>query len=238
MDPELLREHEELLASIPDGVEHDAANCPICQPAAPATDVTLTPDGGDMSTKTFTEEELAAAIAEALAPLQAELDASKASKTEQEIADKIAEAVAPVEAAKAELQTALDAALVEADANKAAHADLVAFLEGEVAAADEAAAYDAVKTERLAQVEEVASFTDEHKAANADRWAKMSDEDFDAQISDWKEIASAVKPAVSEKKIPAVTAMVAARSTEGTDRQAATRKIMRAGLTGNDPRTL
>lgn len=246
MDEALRAQHDELLANIPDGVEHDTANCPLCQPGVPVADKTENSNGGDMS-KTYTEEELAAAIADAVSPLQTELDTAKASKTEQEIAAKIADAIAPLEAEKADLQTALDAALVEAQAALAEaeeerneYASLVAYLESVLADEAEEAAYTAKKTERLAQVEEVASFSDDHKAANADRWAKMSDEDFDAQISDWKEIASATKtPAkTEEKKIPAVTAMVASRSSEGTDKFANMRQIMRAGVAGNDPRTL
>lgn len=240
---ELLKEHDELLSKIPDGVAHDTANCPICNLEGEPSGANENddPEGGDMS-KTYTEDEFNAAVAAAIEPLQSELDTIKASKTEQEIEARIAEAVATVEAEKAELQKSLDSALVEASESKAALTDLTAFLEAEVQAAEQAAAYDARKTERLAQVKEVASFTDEHLEANADRWTNMSDEDFAAQIADWKEVANAAsKPAgetVTEKKIPAVTAMVASRSEQGTDKFASARQIMRAGLTGNDPRTL
>jgi hypothetical protein len=109
-------------------------------------------------------------------------------------------------------------------------------------AAREAQEYAARKEQRLEQVKEVASFSEEHVSANADRWAKMSDDDFEAIISDWKAVAEAAAQPVVEKqeeKIPAATAMVASRSeTKGTDKFASARQIMRAGLTGNDPRTL
>lgn len=239
MDETLKKEHDELLASKPDGVAHDAANCPICTPGEPVVHTEIDPNGGDMS-KTYTEDELKAAIEAATAPLAAELTAIKEGESAAQIAAQIAEAVAAVEAEKAELQAALDAALVSATTAEAAHAELVTYLEAETVAAEEAAAFEAIKAERLTQVSEVASFSDEHKAANADRWAKMSEEDFTAQISDWKEIASAAtKPAVPEdKKLPAATAMVASRSTEGSDKFAGARQVMRLTVAGNDPRTL
>lgn len=239
---ELLKEHEELLKNIPDGVAHDTANCPLCaiegEPSG-ANEID-DPEGGDMS-KTYTEEEFNNAVAAAIEPLQSELNAVKASQTEQEIEARIAEAVSAVETEKAELQKSLDTALVEAEQSKAALADLTAYLEAEVEAAQEAAAYEARKEERLAQVKEVASFTDEHLEANADRWTKMSDEDFEAIISDWKEVAAAASKPVGEQeenRIPAVTAMVASRSDKGSDKFGGVRQMMRAGLVGNDPRTL
>lgn len=241
---ELLKEHEEMLASIPNGVAHDTANCTLCnlagEPAA-ANDIDES-ERGDMS-KTYTEEEFNAAVAAALEPLQAQLDAIKQTETEKDIEARIQAAVESVEAEKAELQNSLDTALVEATEAKDAYTTLTSYLEAEETAAREAQEYAALKEQRLEQVKEVASFSDEHVNANADRWAKMSDEDFDAVISDWKAVAEAAAHPVTEKqeenKIPAATAMIASREeSQGSDKFAGARQLMRAGLTGNDPRTL
>lgn len=218
--------HDELLKSKPEKASHDADQCPLC---AAQIDGTSSPAGGEMSDKQFTQEELDAAVAEALKPIQDELKGLRANASKSEVEANIADLNSQIK----ELQSQLDAAVLETQKAKQEKADLEAEIAAAKEAEEHAKALAARRDERLAKVGEVASFPDEYMQANADRWAAMSDEDFEAAVSDWKTIS--VKKAEGEEvDPPRQTAMVASREDKSTS--SALRDIFDLKLRGVDPR--
>lgn len=197
------------------------------------------PQGGDMST--YTEDELKAAVAEAVKPLVAEVEALKAQADADAVETRIAEMTAKFETDLAEVQAALDAATIEAQVAKAEREDVIAYLAAEVQAAEEATARAEREGARLAAVKEAANFPDEFVAAHTERWVAMSDEDFDATIEGYKvaaESAKAVKEeAPAAPTAAASTAMNAERETAGAG-NSDLGDVMRLRFKGIDPRTV
>lgn len=230
---DLKEQHDQLLASKPDDVTHDAVDCPFCSEGSLEISEDRTAiEGGDMS-KTYTEDELAAAMEE--------LASFKASQDAEEVEARIAEAVGAVEAAKAEVESQLDVVTAERDAAKSEFDALVELLEEAKRAEEVAAEMAAKREERVAQVKEVASFTDEYIAERADKWTAMDDEAFETLVEAIKATKDAkeVKPSGSAT-IPASTAMTATRdegagSVSVKETRAAVMSMNRRGI---DPRTL
>lgn len=187
----------------PADVPHPA-DCPLCVTAVTAD---LHPQGA-AHVDTYNEEQLQAAVADAVAALKSELDSLKAQRQTDESAAHIAELAAKLEKA----QTDLDHAVLKASAAEAAHAELVAWLEAEGAKAAEVAAAEARKAERRAAIEAVADFPVEHLDANMDRFSLMSEEAFTAALEDLKVVAP--KRAAATEAGPARTPLAAAREPE------------------------
>lgn len=212
--------HDRLLADKPDGAAHDESSCPLCALEAIDNEGTTfddQPEGGSMSddAKTYTEDDLKAAVDKAVADATSELNAQlselKNSQEQAEIDKAVAAAQAEADEKIKELQSKLDAAVLEAETEKKAREELEASVEAEKKAAEETAALEAKKGERTEKVKEVASFTDEYIAENSERWALMADEEFDKCVEDWKVIASRV----NGDSIPTKTAMTASRDEGG-----------------------
>lgn len=178
--------HDELLAEMPEGAQHDADSCSFCSGEAAASD--NTPDGGgDMSDgKTYTQDELDAAVAEAVAqatsPLAEELADLKAAASEEQTRARIEEVRSEYETKVTAAEEARLAAETQAEAAKAEHTALVTWLEQAKADADAEAELARVAEERLEKIQEVASFNDEFVAANKDRWAAMDEDAFTAMV--------------------------------------------------------
>jgi fibronectin type 3 domain-containing protein len=230
--------HDQLLENTPSGVEHDAADCPLC---ADHNDGASSSSEGGVMSKTYSQDELDAAVAAAVKPLEDTLQDLKAGVEQSEIEQRHAKEKAELESKISEIQAQLDSAVLKAAEAEKQHTELVAFLEAEQAKADAAAEIARRREDRLAVVKQVASFPDEYMEANADRWAALADEDFAALTEDWKAIAS--KPAGDESddnsdQMPAgQTAMVASRNDE-SDGKSAVRDIFDLTLSGVDPRTV
>lgn len=233
----LKEEHDQLLAAMPEDATHDAVDCPFCEEAD--SKIQTATEGGDMS-KTYTEDELAAAVAEAVAPVADELATLKASREAQEVEARIAALKAELEAAKAEVETQLDVVTAERDAAKGEYENLVAYLDAEVARQAEADAFAAKRDERIARVKEVASFTDEYVSERADKWAALDDEAFESLVEAIEAAKEAKTDGSSENKIPASTAMTATRDESGSGPSVkdVRRDVMGLNLRGIDPRTL
>lgn len=208
--------HDFMLEGKPEGASHDASTCPFCVTGEVAS---ATSNGGNVSDKTYTEQEINDLLAK-VSGLEAKVTELTASSEATELDQRIAEAKAELETQVTDLQSKLDAAMAESGAHKKNYDELTEYLDTEVKAAAEAAALEGRKAERVEAVKEVASFSDEYLDANAERFAAMSDEAFAAAIEDWKVVAEAAsaKPA-SEKKteLPAATAMTAARDNTTDD---------------------
>ena len=151
-----------------------------------------------MSDKTYTEDDLKAAVAEALAPVQAELDQlrlkDKASETDAAIEQVKAEYTSTIE----DLQRQLDEEAIKAESARNELANVVSYLEAEVNADAERAEFEARRAARIEAVNEVAEFPEDRLEASADRWAKMSDEEFASLLEDF---AAAAAPSKKGKKM-------------------------------------
>ena len=192
---------------------------------------------------TFTEEEVKAEVAKAVALATAALETQVAelrtSQAEENLKAEIAKAVEAKDAEIAALQAQLDTAVLEAEKAKNDHAELVSLLEQAQADAERAAEIAARKDERLAKVREVASFPEEYLTANSDRWASMADEDFAVLVADYAAV-SEKKVVEGESRIPVETAMEGERITAPAknDKLSATKAVMTSALRGVDFSTL
>lgn len=157
-------------------------------------------EGDTVTETTYTEAEFQAAVADALAPIRAELETLKASADAEAIEAKIAEIREAAEVQVAELEKKLDTAVLEAQAATEERDAVVAWLEAEAVATAEAAEIAARRDERLTQVKDVASFPAEYLEANAERWASMDTETFEALLADYAAASSAKSDEESEDK--------------------------------------
>jgi hypothetical protein len=179
---ELRQAHDELLKNKPDTAVHDETDCIFCNEEFNSE------GGGDM--KTFTEDELNAAVEAAIEPVQAELNELKNAQAQGEVDTRVAEANAEADRRVAEVQTQLDEAMVQKGAAEKELSDTVDFLVAEEAAKREAAEIAARTDERKVSIEELAVFEADYVEANMERWLALEDEDFAALVEDWKTIAS------------------------------------------------
>jgi hypothetical protein len=171
--------HDRLMKEKPEGAVHEPDSCPFCAMEDAA-------DGGDM---TYTEDELKAKVDEAVKAAVDERDARIAELSAAQLTSETARAVADAVAAKdtelADLRGELDKAVLEGANAKAERDTLVAWLEGEKTAAEQREAAAARKDTRLAKLKEVAHFPDDYLEQNADRFAAMSDEEFDSRCAEY-----------------------------------------------------
>lgn len=230
-DAALRQLHDELLARQPSNAAHDSAVCPFCL----NTETDESHLGGDIEVSTFTQEELDAAVAEALTPLQEALKALKDSQQESEIDARIAAAKAELESRITDLQGELDSSVLKTTEAERQYQELVDFLANEQSAQEAAAQMAERKESRLSIVKEVASFPDEYLVANADRWSQLDDEGFEALVSDWKAISTARGTGSETTSLPKVTSMNASRS---EDSKSVLAEVLGWNNQGLDPRTL
>ena len=237
--------HDALLAEKPDDATHDPAECAFCV----MTDAEIPADAGDTggSMPTYTEEDLKEAVAAAVKTATADLEAkvrdfeaaAEANETEQQL-EELRQAH---EAEKSELQAKLDEATLQAQNEKERADGIVSWLEEEGVKAEEAATIAARKDERLAAVREAANFPDDYLDANADRWAAMSDEDFEARLGEYKVISG--KTGEGDGKggdtLPTHTALHASRDERTTTKPTkapAVKELFALRRSGVDVRTL
>lgn len=222
--------HDALLEQMPEGASHDAAVCSVCVATSSGA-----PEGGKVDT--YTAEDLQAAVADATAELNARIAAMEAAATESAMDARLAAVKAEADAQIADVRTQLDTAVLEAGQAKG---ELVAFRDGLTALAEAEALNVAVaarKETRLARVKESASFPDEYLASNADRFAAMSDEDFEERVAEWASLSAKTAPLAGG--IPRQTALVAAREITDTTARGALREVMRDFRSQHiDPRSL
>lgn len=201
--------HDQLLAKKPDGADHDPAACPLCA----YSEDTGGGDGRPDVSAAADEATIKAAVDEATKPLLARIaELEKSAETsEQEAA--VAAVRAEYEGKLSDLQAQLDGKVLEAQTEKERADLLVAWLEGEKEAQEQAAELASRKDERLAKIKEVASFPDEYLSEHAERFAAMSDDDFATTLESWKAIG-AKKDGEAGDRIPSGTALHAARDSE------------------------
>lgn len=237
MRQELIALHAQLLQVKPDGVEHDGTQCPLCalEEALP----TITP-GGEVS-DTFTQEQVDAAIADAVAaavtPFQDRLAELEKAAQETEVGQAVAVAVAPLEESIAALQAEIDAVTVRATAAEQAKSETDAFWADAIAAEAAKIERDARKDARIEEAKKAGVLSDEYIAANADRFADWEDEEFAARLQEWTEVAALAKGENSE--IPASSGFQAARDTAAASSTGSSLGLLREMRRGSsDPRSL
>lgn len=186
--------------------------------------------------KTYSEAEYNEAAGK-VAALEAKVaELSKAVEAD-EVAAKIAEAKAEADAQVADLQAKLDVATAEAATAKEAHESLVAFLDDTAKAEAEAAAFETAKAERIAAIKEAApALPEEYLTENADRFAKMDEEAFQASLDGFKAVAA--KAPAGKSEIPAQTAMTAARTISDDATPSPLRDVLSLRFEGVDTRTI
>lgn len=235
--------HDHLLEHQPERAAHDKGTCPFCAMGpddANGRVIAHDATGGGTAVKTFTEDELKAAVdkavADATADLQTKLKSFEESATEAEIEAKLDAAKTELQTKVDELQTQLDAAVLEAKGEKDKREAIEAWLTEEGEKAEHAKEIASRRDDRLAKVKEVANFPEEYLEKNADRFAAMSDEDFEARLEEYREIASKGEGS----GIPAKTALTAAREdTNGKGRKGTgVSEVFGLRFQGIDPRTL
>jgi hypothetical protein len=226
--------HDEMLARKPMDASHDAARCMHCNGETASATAS---NGGTAvaDAKTYTEDEHAAVLAQVEALRTQVADLTKAAGA-SELDAKLAEVKAENDAKVADLQASLDTAILEASTAKTELQETVAYLEAENAAKVEAEAAAARKDERVSKVKEVASFPDEYLEANADRFAAMSEETFEAALADWAVVS---KPGKSTKDaLPAATAMTASASRSNSNDDNVLAEVLGLRGAGVDVRTI
>lgn len=186
-----------------------------------------------VSDKTYTEEEIAAAVATATADLRAELDAMKSSAETAEVDARIAAAKAEADVQVAELQVRIDALTVESEAAKADRDAITTWLDAEsaktVAEAEAAARLEG----RVAAVAAVITFPEDRIEERKSDWASLSDEAFEALVADYKALGEKGK---TTEGLPLATAMHATRESDGAPTSALA-EIIRGRNFGVDPRS-
>lgn len=187
-----------------------------------------------MSDKTYTEDDLKAAVAAAIEPLAAKVRELEAKDAEAETEAKIAEAVAALTEEVAEAKKALDIATAEAEKAKNELADITSFLEAEKTEAEAQAAAAERRSERVDEVKANADYKDEYIEAQADRWASMSDEEFAGLIEDLKAAGVKSSKGDADDTLPTDTKLTAASekaNKDGADSNlGAVLELRRAGI--------
>lgn len=172
------------------------------------------------------------AVAEATSELQAKLDEVEAAKAALETKD-VEVTITALNTQIKDLQAKLDTAVLETEAAKTERQELVAFLESENAKTEREAELSKLRDERTAQVAAVATFPEEYLAANVERWAQMSDDDFEAALADYALVAK--KDPNADDKIPEGTSLKATKES-GSKNGSARTAIFSMRLKGVDAR--
>jgi hypothetical protein len=221
--------HDHLLASMPEGAEHESTTCSLCALEV----IEDTTPGGSMP-ETFTQEEVEAAITAATAPLQQRLNELEAQVQESEVGRAVAQATEAKDAEISTLQQQIDAAEAARTAAENKLNEVEQFWVDAIAAHEATVEHAARKERRVTEAKQAGVFNDDYINENADRFAAMSDEDFGARLDEWRLIAAKTG---DDTTAPARTALVASAAPSQT---AASNLSVVTELRGLrvDPRTL
>lgn len=196
MDDKLRTEHDKLLASKPDSAVHDEENCTYCN----GSESIDSDEGGDM--KTYTEDEFNKAVADAVAPVKAELETLKSTLTESKVEDRVAEAQAEADEKVAEAQAGLDNAKAAQSVAEKTLEDTVAYLTQIEDERAEEAKREELRASRRSSIEELALYDEDFINSKLDFWVSLSEDDFAALVESIKVTAekAAEKAKASEQE--------------------------------------
>jgi hypothetical protein len=186
--------------------------------------------------ESFSQEDLDAAVATAVGPLQKRLGELEAQVQESEVGRAVADATEAKDAEISRLQQAVDAAEAARTAAESKLTETEQFWSTAIAEAEAAVELAARKEQRVAAAAEAGVFSEDYIKENADRFAAMSDEDFTARLEEWRLIAA--KAGTTPAPTPARTALVAAAQPAQPDRFKPLSYIGELNEARVDPRTL
>jgi len=211
--------HDLMLAIKPD---HQHEPCALCDLEDTVGDKTYTDEELAAAVEAARAEAVAAAVAEAVAPLEAELDTLRAAQADTEVGAAVAAATAPLEAQVTDLETQLATALAEATAAAEARDALQATIDEAV----EAAAIADRKDERVQAVKDLEFWTDDFIDKNADDFAALTDEAWDSKLAELAELRDNARTATSSTPPRGRSAFVASAG-DGKPTEGATSKLIR-----------
>lgn len=165
--------HDWLLEHKPEGASHDPDECSFCKREIASEQE----EGVTAETKIFTQEQHEQLLASAVEKASTEASAS-ADKELLRLNEQLEEA---------------QAALTQRD-------EEIEGLKAQIAEREQADRLAEVASERIKLVRAVANFTDEQIDERSERWAKMSEEDFESYLDDLREVAKAAPG--EEKEVP------------------------------------
>lgn len=200
----------------------------------------VNPEGGDMSDKTYSEDEVVAAIAAALKPVQEELSSLQAKAKDDAVEARLEEMKEAHDAEIAEIRVELDGKVIEAQTAKEQYDQLIAWLDEQSAQLEQAAERASREESRLAAVAKVIAFPDAFVQSNTERWVSMSDEDFEALVESYNvaaKIAAGKNPVTKEVSL-AGTAMSGERETSSENEVSILRTVMQQHRSGLDVRLI
>lgn len=192
--------HDRLMAERPEGAAHEPDSCPFCA----MEDVPMTDDE--------IQAKIDAAVASAVAEKDKEIADLKAAQQTNETDAAVKEAVASKDAELADLRKELDETVLKLANAESEHSALVTYLENEKAAAEQREQAAARKDSRLEKLRSVAKFPDDYLTANADRFAAMDDEEFEARCAEY----AALAPAGSSEIPSTVSSLKAGQEGQGS----------------------
>lgn len=214
--------HGLFVAQFAEGPARDNAQCPMCAN-----------EGSEAGVKTYSEEEFRTAVADATRiatdSLRQRLDELESAQAQgavaTAVATAVAEATAPLEARAADLQTALDAKVLEhqaavtaAETAEAARKALEDSVAEEKRLAAEAVTASERRQSRVDAVAAVVTFPADHVEKCADGWAALTDEAFAAQLDGFRVLAetypTATPPVPVSTAPPARSPLTAADHTK------------------------
>lgn len=245
MDRRAIELHDEALKLMPEGASHDESDCPICadkaalESASGANDSSSTEEGtqeGTMSgtnTDTLSKETHDALLRAAVEDATAALTRDNEALTEQVEAltserDEAASKVSTLEGEVTRLNDELDTAQVElASANEKAEQ-----LEADIAERDEQAQLRDVAEERAKQVRNLKLFPEDAIDEKAERWARLSDEEWAERLEEWKGIQTTPEgetPPAGQEAASAITGTGEGQEEAGKKTASARRTLLGLG---------
>lgn len=197
--------HDTLLASKPEGVDHDVLSCEFC----PSPTTTETASAEAVKEIRREEPRMEPIHTQEAADALVESGVNKAlAEANEKHAAEVAQLTESLEKAKAEVAE-LQGKRDEDQITLAAKDEEIATLKGDIAKREEEVARAERLDSRVTEVASVHKFSDDYVVANKERWAEMSDEAFTVYLDSIRDMASHIKPAevTEETRIPEETAM-------------------------------
>lgn len=233
MDRRAIELHDEALELMPEGASHDEVSCPICVEKSSLKEGNHNddsssdedePEEGKMSgenTDTLSKETHDALLRTAVQDATAALTRDNEALTEQVEAltserDEASGKVSTLEGEVARLNDELDTTQVELSAAN----EKVEELESDIAQRDEEAQIREVAQERAKQVRNLKLFPDEAIDERAERWARLSDEEWAERLDEWKGIQTTNGGEEAGKTKATETASAITGSSEGEQEEA------------------
>lgn len=181
--------HDLLLEMKPESASHDEDKCPICSIQARAS------QEEDVAEPIFSEEQhqqlVASAVEKATEEIRSEHDAELLRLNEQ---------------------------LKQAEESATAKDEKISELEAQISEREEQERLEQLANERADQVKAVATFSEEQIEARKMSWAKKDEEEFEALLKDYEEIAKAsAQPGEEKEETPPKSNFNGTRETAGEE---------------------